>query len=447
MSPPTGDALAARFSSHLGRLGLRPGPVLVAVSGGLDSTVLLDLLHRVAGPHRLQLIVAHLDHAIHPHSPAVAERVAELAHRLGLVLHSGRIDLGPDTTETRARAARLAWLEETRRRAGARYILLAHQADDQAETVLMRLLRGSGPAGLAGMPARRGTLVRPLLPFSREALLRYARARELAWWEDSANQDSRHLRSWIRRDVLPHLARRLPDVSRRLRDAGRHAARNRRAWAAALGCWPGLDHRREGRVHSVNWPLLQGLPAPLQCALIQSVSRRSGAVPGVRRITSALRLLAAGQSGNTADLGAGWSLELAFDRLRLLPPGRSARPETLPIAGDAGEATWGGFAVRWEPGIAPRTQPRDGDTAWFIRDTLILRPWRAGDRLSPIGGSGHRLAVRCFQDAKVPSSERRTWPILEGGGEPAWIPGVCRSDRLVPRSGEPAIRVEVVRRV
>lgn len=447
MSPPTGDGLAARFSTRLGRLGLRPGPVLVAVSGGLDSTVLLDLLHRAAGQHQLQLIVAHLDHSIHPDSVAVAGRVSELARRLGLTVVAGRIELGPNATETRARASRLAWLEETRRRVGARYILLAHQADDQAETILMRLLRGSGPAGLAGMPARRGALVRPLLPFSRQSLLRYAGARGLTWWDDSANHDPRHLRSWIRRDVLPGLARRLPDVSRRLRDAGRHAAGNRRAWAAALKGWPGLDYHREGRVHSVNWPLLRGMPGPLQCALVQSVSRRSGTVPGTRRIKGALRLLAAGQSGNTADLGAGWSLELAFDRLRLLPPGRSVRPDMLPIAGEKGEATWGGFVVRWEPGIAPRTQRRDGDTAWFIPGTLILRSWREGDRLSPIGGRGHRLAVRCFQDAKVPSSERRSWPILEGGGEPAWIPGVCRSDRMVPRSGDPAMRVEVVRRV
>lgn len=446
MSPPSGDALVARYSARLGRLGLRPGPVLVAVSGGLDSTVLLDLTRRVAEQRQWQPIVAHLDHAIHADSGAVAAGVERLARRLGLAFVVGRIELGPDATETRARAARMRWLEETRRRVGARYILLAHQADDQAETVLMRLLRGTGPAGLAGMPARRGALVRPLLPFTRQTLLRYARAEGLEWCEDSANQDPRHLRSWIRRDVLPRLAERLPDVGRRLHDAGRHAGRDRRAWAAALGQWPGLDYRRESRVRSVKWPVLASLPASLRIALIQSVARRSGAIPGPRRIGAALGALAAGQSGNTADLGAGWSLELAFDRLRLLPPGRTPRPETLPIAGDHGEATWGGFQVRWEPEIAPRSQPRDGDTAWFIPDSLILRPWREGDRLSPLGGRGHRLAVRCFQDAKVPSSERRGWPMLEGGGELAWIPGVCRSDRLVPRAGDPALRVDVVRR-
>jgi len=446
MSPPSAESLVARYSARLGRLGLRPGPVLVAVSGGLDSTVLLDLTRRVAGQHQLQPVVAHLDHAIHPDSGGVAEGIERLARRLGLAFVIGRIELGRDATETRARAARMRWLEEARGRVGARYILLAHQADDQAETVLMRLLRGSGPAGLAGMPARRGALVRPLLPFTRQALLRYARVEGLEWWEDSANQDPRHLRSWIRRDLLPMLAQRLPDVGRRLGDAGRHAGRDRRAWSAALEQWPGLDYRREGRVRSVNWPVLASRAAPLRIALIQAVSRRSGAVPGARRIGAALGALAAGQSGNTADLGAGWSLELAFDRLRLLPPGRPPRPETVAIAGDHGEATWGRFQVRWEPGIAPGIQPRDGDTAWFIPQALILRSWREGDRLSPLGGRGHRLAVKCFQDAKVPSSERRHWPMLEGAGELAWIPGVCRSDRLVPRAGDPALRVDVVRR-
>jgi tRNA(Ile)-lysidine synthetase-like protein len=116
------------------------------------------------------------------------------------------------------------------------------------------------------------------------------------------------------------------------------------------------------------------------------------------------------------------------------------------IGGASGELKWGAFQVRWSAEQAPRVQPRDGDTAWFIPGTLVLRSWQEGDRLSPLGGRGRRLAVRCFQDARVPSSERRRWPILEGAGELAWIPGVCRSDLLVPEAGAPALRVDVERR-
>jgi tRNA(Ile)-lysidine synthase len=422
------------------------------VSGGLDSVVLLDLLDQVADRLGLELIVAHVDHGIHADSAAIAKRVERLALGKDLPFKLGQLELGPETSETRARARRLAWLQRTREELGARYIMLAHQADDQAETVLMRVLRGSGPAGLAGIAPRQGTLVRPLLPFTRAALLRYARARKLSWWEDPANQDPRHLRSWLRREILPSLEKRLPDVATRLRDAGRHARADRRAWIAALRQWPGLDYRGDSGGDSVDWGSLLALPRTLRIALLQALASRAGAVPGRKRIGAALQALVAGQSGSKADLGGGWSLERAFSRVRVIPPegnreswvvGRGSNVRELSLEETPGETVWGGFRIRWGSDLAPRIQRRDARTAWFIPRALVLRSWREGDRLSPLGGRGRRLAVRCFQDARIPSRERRRWPIIESEGELAWIPGVCRSDRLVPRPGEPAIRVDV----
>lgn len=440
------SALADRLSVVLGRLKLRPGRVLVAVSGGVDSTVLLHLMNRLGAAHGLEPIVAHLDHGIHPQSSTVATLVEASAHQLGLPFVLGRLQLGAGTSETAARGVRRQWLEETRKRMGANYILLAHQADDQAETILMRLLRGSGPAGLAGMSLRRGPLVRPLLSFTRRTILRYARANQLEWWEDSANRNTRHLRSWLRADVLPVLAQRLPDVSQMIRAAGKHAASNRRAWTTVLRSWPGLEFRREGGVSSLNWSCLMGLDANIQVALLQAMARKQGVLPGPKRIRAAIRTLRTGQSGAVADLGSGWSLERGFDRLRLLAP-RAASPVAQAIlAGDSGEMSWGGFQVSWTTDTAPETQARNGDTAWFIPGEMLLRQWQKGDRLYPLGGRGQRLAVRCFQDAKVPASERPNWPILQGAGELAWIPGVCRSDRLVPSAGSRSLRVNVARR-
>jgi tRNA(Ile)-lysidine synthase len=433
------------FARQLSRLELRPGPALVAVSGGVDSLVLLDLLARTRETHGLQLIVAHVDHGIHPESAAVATAVEAHARSLGLPAIIGRLALGAGVTETRARSARMRWLERTRREQGASYILLAHHADDQAETVLMRLLRGSGPAGLAGMPQRRGPLVRPLLGCSRKSLVRYAESRGLVWWDDPANADPRHLRSWIRGTLLPQLEERLPDVSSRVRQASRHAASHRRAWSAVLRRWPGLDYRREGQVHSLNLPVLTAMPASLRVAVLETLARRAGAVPGARRLRSAWRSLGSAQSGATADLGAGWRLERAWDRLRLLAPEKARVLESTAIASQRGSMTWGDFRLEWAPEPAPETQPRDGRSAWFTPGTLLVRGWRAGDRLAPLHGAGHRLAVRCFQDARVPSSDRSRWPVLEGGGELAWIPAVCRADVLVPRAGEPALRVDVTR--
>jgi len=444
-------SLLQRFVRTLRMLDLPPGRALVAVSGGVDSVVLLDLLSRLPAPDRLDLLVAHLDHGIHPASGDIAARVAGLAESAGLPAVVGRLSLGASASESTARTARHAWLREVARREGARWIFLAHHADDQDETVLMRALKGSGPAGLAGMRPRHGPLVRPLLAVRRDTLRRYALARGLAWWEDPANADPRHLRSYLRRDTIPRLADRL-DLAAGLGSLRRHATLDRRAWRQLLTSWPELGWNREGGVHSLHLPALLALPPALRLALGQALVRRARGPAGAGRLERALAALAVAQSGATADLGAGWRLERSFDRLRLLRPGSSpseatGRPDDVATwrLGDesTGQADWGPWRLSWSTEPAPATQPRDGRTAWFIPGRLTIRPWRPGDRLAPLGGTGGRPAVRCFQDARVPLSEREGWPMLEGEGGLAWIPGVCRSTLLVPQPGEVALRIDV----
>ena len=436
-------ALRERFAERLAALRVGKGRALVAVSGGLDSVVLLDLLLRTRERHGLQLVVAHADHGIHPDSAIVAGRVEALAREGGVEVVIGRLHLGSTTSETRARAARYRWLREQRRKLGARWILTAHQADDQRETVLMRFLRGSAPAGLAGMGARERGIVRPLLGFSRATLLRYARRAGLSWWEDPANADPRNLRSFLRTGILPVITERLPDLPLRLGDVRRHALKDRRGWDAALREWPGLDCRRErSSVASVSWVTLSRLPGALAGALAEALVRSCRGPAGPTRIRRAVESLRSAQSGASVDLGQGWRFELGFGRLRVVPPPVSGLA-SLPLDGAKGQVTWGPWRVRWTAGRAPAAQSRDGLTAWFIPGSLSLRPWRPGDRIAPLAGRGRRLAVRCFQDARVPRSERTTWPVFEGQGTVAWIPGVCRSDLLLPAAGSPALRVDV----
>jgi tRNA(Ile)-lysidine synthase len=432
-----------RFAEHLEGLRLGAGRVLVAVSGGPDSVALLDLLVQSREHHQLELIVAHVDHGIQPESALVAHEVEALAADHGLRFLSTRLDLGPKASETRARAARYAWLRAMRQTHGARWILTAHHADDQRETVLMRALRGSGPAGLAGMSARERGVARPLLGFSRKTLQRYCRSHALRWWNDPANRDPRHLRSWIREALLPDLEERMPDIARKLGELRRHAYRDRRAWDEALWSWPGLDATLEGGSCSVYWPVLLDLPAALAASLTESLVRSAGAQAGPARVRRALAALAFAQSGATADLTGGWRLELAFGRLRVVPPTILAARGPQTLLAPEGQMNWGPWRIRWTSESAPAVQARDGRTAWFIPAGLALRAWRPGDRLAPLGGTGHRLAVRCFQDARVPRSERVNWPMIEGAGALAWIPGVCRSDVLVPAAGTPALRIDV----
>src|SRR5215218_1683378 len=256
-------SLIGDFRKELATLGLRPGRSLVAVSGGPDSVALLDLLVESRDAHGQELVVAHVDHGVHPESADVAEQVRSLAQRYGLPVQVGRLELGPAASETRAREARYEWLEELRARVGAQVIFTAHHADDQVETVLMRFLAGSGPAGLAGMRPVRGHLVRPLLSFHRADLLAYLKGANLAAWTDPANSDPRHLRSWVRTELLPVLRGRMPDVGRSILRTAHQSARDRAAWDALLDVLPGLDLRAESEAISVAASSLAGYDSKL----------------------------------------------------------------------------------------------------------------------------------------------------------------------------------------
>ena len=270
--------LLERLRAHLDRARLFPAPgsAVLAVSGGPDSVALLDLMLAVARERGLSLVVAHADHGIRADSRTVGQSVGELARRSGLPFELGELELGPGATETAARRARYAWLALVQRRHAARYLVTAHHADDQVETILLRVLKGSGPAGLAGMPARgRGGIVRPLLPFSRAELAVHVAERGLAFHDDPANRDPRHLRSWLRVTLLPQLVTRLgtnlrADVLR----LGRAAAVERRAWDRALELVPELRLQRSAGGFDVARAPLSRYDKALSAALLRAAARR-----------------------------------------------------------------------------------------------------------------------------------------------------------------------------
>ncbi|MBA3258923.1 MAG: tRNA lysidine(34) synthetase TilS [Gemmatimonadales bacterium] len=434
--------LLAEFHAHLSTLRIPSGRALVAVSGGPDSVALLDLLLRCADRHRLEPIAAHVDHGIHPDSARVAERLRDYAGERGILWESVALGLGAGSGETEARLARYAWLAATRLRLGAATVFTAHHADDQVETVLMRALAGSGPAGLAGMRAVSGWLVRPLLPFRREMLLRYVRERSLPVWIDPANADPAHLRSWLRVELLPFLRRRVAAVDDRLLRAGRQAARGRDAWDAALDRLPELDPRADDGGISVAGAPLGGYDSALAESVIMALARRAGCPLGPTRAARVLALVARGTSGAHVPLGGGWRAELSFGRLRLARIADSTRDAPWMLDGNAGEGAWGRWRLRWRPERAPERQERAAFVAWFTPDPLLVRGWSPGDRVRPLAGAGRRLVVRCFQDARVPRRRREEWPVVAAKAAIVWIPGVCRSDALLPSGGAEALRVD-----
>jgi len=448
----TVDSLPARVLAHIRkrRLFREPGEALVAVSGGPDSVALLDLLNAMAAELGLSIAVAHADHGILPAGRPVGRTVKQLAENYGLPFEVVELNLGADTTETEARRARYAWLRDVQRRRGAKYLVTAHHEDDQVETIVLRALRGSAPAGLAGMSAKsRGGLVRPLLPFARVELLEYLRSRGLAAYDDPANRDPRHLRSWVRATLLPLLNEHLgPRLRRDLLTHGRHAASERRAWDRILDVVPDLGLTVQGERFTVARKVLCGYDNALSVALLRAAARRARLALGPAR---ARRLVALAErpSGRRLPVGDGWSAEVAFDTLQVSRDSAAdvdCALEHVWPTGERGSALFGEFEIRWAPAAAPERIERATWTTWLDR---AGGPWEVraptrGDSLVPLGGVGHRPLRRLLMEARVPRSARPRYPVVSRGETILWVPGICRSAAGVPAPGTRAVRLDVI---
>ncbi len=443
-------ALDVRLLDHVrgARLFEDPGTALLAVSGGPDSVALLDLFVRVGATWGLEVVVGHVDHGITSDSRELARHVCRIGRQYGVPVVTERLELGPDASETRARAERYRVLRAMQRRVGARYLVTAHHADDQVETVVYRLLRGSGVAGLAGIPERGPDgLVRPLLPFTKEELgawLARDGAPHVQAHADPANHDPRHDRSWLRTAILPQVRRRLGSgTDRRVRKTAEAASQDRRAWSQLLYTLPELEFSRHANGVEVARAPFERYDKVLSDVLLRAVAREAGCHPGVNRTARLLDFITAGSSGRVLELGDGWEAELAFERMRITHRARAPRPArhvTLDVR-EPGQLTWGPWEFRWRPEIAGVPRRKSG-TTWLTAGVGALREFRPGDRIFPLGGVGHRKVRRVLMEARVASRDRPIYPVVVRGDEVLWIPGVCRAAGCVPAPGEPAVRLD-----
>lgn len=445
-----GVDLADRLRTHAVDAGLFPVPglALLAVSGGGDSAALLELFRAVGADLGLTLAVAHVDHGIAPESSRVAGAVERGARSRGLPVYVTRLTLGPGTSETRARHERYRALRRFQRDAGARYVLTAHHADDQVETVLFRVLRGSGPAGLAGIAERGpGGLVRPLLPFNRAELRAWLTAHPAPFpvHDDPANADSRHDRSWLRACVLPLLRERMgPALDDNLLRLAAQARRERDAWREALAVLPDLAIRRTPSGIEVARVPLAAYDNALREAVLRALAREVGFTLGRRAAARLSAFLEGARSGRRLELREGWTAEVVFDRLRIERSRVGPEASSPAQWGNepTGEVVWGRWRIAW------RTEPagtigRAGWRTWVTLGGGSVRGALTGERMRPFGSAGHRPVRRLLMEARVPRGERMTYPVVVRNGEVLWIPGVCRADAAAPRPGEPALRLEV----
>lgn len=445
--------LADQLRRHLAdtRLFPDPGTALLAVSGGPDSVALAFLMLEVANQWGLDLVIGHVDHGIAAESADVSRHVEHLAERIGMPFHLRRLELGPRASETRARRARYRALRDMQQGTGARYVVTAHHADDQAETVFFRFIRGTGLSGLSGIPARGPNgLVRPLLPFSRDSLAAWVESRVgsddfgVVVHHDPANADERHDRAWIRTRALPMLVGRYGErVRQAIRDVGNHAAHDRAAWRALLRELEALQFRRGEAAVEVARDPLATYDKALSEAILRAVAGEAGCRLSPRRAARLLVFVLRGTSGRVLQLGKGWEAELAFDRVRISRGRGDDEAPTEVLFGDEeiGRVRWRRWSVSWHREAAGRAA-RESFTTWITPGTVSLRAPAASDRLRPLGGTGRRKVRRLLMEARVPVRERDRYPLVVRGDDVLWVPGICRSGTEVPDPGEPALWIE-----
>jgi tRNA(Ile)-lysidine synthase len=464
------------IASALARFGVSDGDrILVALSGGADSVAMTHAIHRMRdGIHgvRFELAAAHLNHRLRGDESDRDERfVRELCDRLKIELSVELADglANSSNLEERARNLRHSFLNRVADRFDVRHIALAHHADDQAETVMMRLLRGSGAAGLAAMElAGPGRIVRPMLTLRREQVLAYLHDIGEAYVIDGSNVSRTILRNRIRHDLLPmleedyapKLRHRLTGLALEMRSLDEYLSREARAELNRRLRSPGrLDLAGFGELH----------PALANATLREWLRMRIGELRRIYRadIERMRRLCAVARPGSIAVLPGGWRLRCEYGAALLEQVVAAApSPESdqvpafevelnrngvtvVPASGFAFDASLMKAGDRGFPGEAsmPRNHRFDAlFDAGEIGRRLIVRGFRTGDRIAPLGMAGTRKVQDVFVDYKLARACRPTWPLVEAECGLLWVPGMVRSRHaLVTSATQTILRLTVQR--
>ncbi|WP_150275624.1 tRNA lysidine(34) synthetase TilS [Paenibacillus tepidiphilus] len=428
--------------------------IIVAVSGGPDSVALLRILHHIALTRMpLTLVCAHVNHGFRSESAAEAEMVRGLAAGLGIPFELASFDipalaatsgLGPEGT---AREKRYEFLVATAHRYGARSVALAHHADDQAETVLMRLMRGSGLTGLAGMRWKRSEkkveLIRPFLRINKTALLDLCLTNGFPYAEDSSNLETKYKRNSVRLEILPMLEQYNPQIKQSLLQLSEIVeAEDEYMEATAAECFGKIVNPGHGE-YTFERAAFAALPSALQRRLIKLILNylsADGSILDFAKIEKIRRAV-------LQDYPTGWNLHLGggligkrqYDTIVFSskPPERKlsytyrlSLPNSRLILAEIGKVMT--MTVLERDQFHMQGDEAGQQLAWFDRDELAMpltvRSRLPGDTIRVMGLNGSKKVKDIYIDDKIPTSERSVIPLVcDSLGNIVWIPGVRRS--------------------
>jgi tRNA(Ile)-lysidine synthase len=452
---PLGSALFVRATAVAREHLKRGARVCVALSGGVDSVVLLDVMQRLAPKLDLQLSAVHVNHQLSPNAASWERFCRALCRRIGIRFASTRVHVARgDSIEKAARVERYRVFARQR----ADCVALAHHIDDQVETVLLQLLRGAGVKGLSAMPYyrqaegerragkrvkscsqatvshhRAPAILRPLLDVPRSDIVAYAELRGLDWIEDESNLDGHYDRNFVRHEVLPLIAGRFPGYRATIARASRHFAETARLLdeLAATDCG----------VTDTALPIaaLRGLtPARAKNVLRRYLEANSVALPNSARLEEWVKQMHTARAGNRfiADLGNA-ELRRAADTLQVVR--KHQRPPR-----DFNRA-WSGKSCTALPDLAGtlvaiNVRGQGVSAAKLKGRDVVLRLRRGGERLQTDAKRPRRALKNLLQEAKLPPWERETLPLIYVDGELACVPGIGIDCRFGADAGERGIK-------
>ena len=432
----------------------RGDAVLLCVSGGVDSMALLDIFLSIKDDLNLSLSVCHLNHNLRGAESARDQRFVEkVVQEKGLEFYTRTLSEGELTgtggsIQDRARVARYAFFIEAATKLGAARIALAHNLDDQAETVLMRLLKGTSLKGLRGIPAVRGPYIRPLIEAARAEIEEYAKVRGVEFVEDSSNESTKYLRNQLRLELIPLLEK---DYNPAVKEAlSSLSASLKRDYAF-------IEHEAEllfarareddqdgvgaGRLAFSRKLLVEAPDALSTRVFLRAVEEVKGDTLDFYavHVDAFLSLLASIDPGASVDLPGGLRLRRVYEEVILEAEAEDASADVYDVElALPGDTPLGGTCETFKAEIldgASRIE-EDNHTAFFDLDSLSaidaplrVRCFRPGDRMRPMGLRGTKKLKDIFVDDKVAKLKRGSVPLLVSGEEVLWIAGVRQSDR------------------
>ena len=434
----------------------------VAVSGGVDSMVVLHILTELARRWGLELTVCHLNHNLRgEESLRDAHFVKRVAERLGLKLVSRTLRQGTMppgvSTQSWARGERLGFFHETIKKHALHRMALGHNMDDNAETILMRLIRGTSLEGLKGIEPVRGPFVRPLIEVRREEIEEFARGHSIEYVEDSTNRSTRYLRNRIRLELLPYLkAHYNPSIVETLsRISGllRRDAHYMEGQATELFERLATVNKEEVRFRRRELLCVdEALLARLFLKAVETLCHRRDLMetPQVEEFLWALRTE---RPNLTVSLGGGLYLKRVYGEIVVSmgrPSGTPVPEETMLKVPGVTTIKGTGYLLKTEVVARPERLNEGRNVAYFdyeyLPRHLVVRTFRPGDRIHPLGMDGTKKLKELFIDEKLPLEERRRIPVVVADGRIIWVAGMRQSEEFRVRDDtRKVLRIELLR--